>query len=287
MISTQTQLVALLGNPIAHSYSAALHNQNFQNLSLDYLYLPIESELEAIGDIVRGIRQMNFAGFNITRPYKVEIMKHIDELDELAQIIGSVNTVKKQDGKLIGFNTDGIGFVDSLKSELGFVIQGKTFFVLGAGGAARAVAVTLAFQGAGNLLIADLYPEAAEGLAQHINESIRSCAQTVPYDETGVRRAIAACDCIINASGVGMHPHTDRTPIDKQWLKSGTTVCDFTYNPEKTQFLLDAEAIGCPILNGLGMFVGQAAKAFEIWTGISAPFEQMKQITNNIMSEHH
>lgn len=277
MIDTQTRLMALLGKPLGQSFSAAMHTQAFRALSLNCVYMPIESEADELKALIGGMRVMNFIGFNVTKPYKVEVIQYLDELDELAQLIGAVNTVKVKDGKLIGYNTDGMGFVDSL-AELNFQVKGKRFLILGAGGAARAVAVTLAFEGAESIVLTDLYPNLAEELAQHLNINIRPCASTIPTgDQEALKAAIESCDCIINASGVGMYPHPERTPVDKELLRPELLVCDLTYNPEKTQLLLDAESIGCTILNGLGMLLGQGARAFEIWLERPAPVDVMRQ----------
>ena len=277
MIDTQTQLMGLLGKPLGQSFSAAMHTQAFHALSLNCIYLPIESEAEELKALVGGIRVMNFIGFNVTKPYKVEIMQYLDELDEMARVIGAVNTVKVKDGQLIGYNTDGMGFVDSL-AELDFKVKGKRFLILGAGGAARAVAVTLAFEGAQSIVLTDLYSNLAEELAQHLNTKIRQCASTIPAgDRQAMKASIDSCDCIINASGVGMYPHPERTPVDKELLRPELMVCDLTYNPEKTQLLLDAQSIGCSILNGLGMLLGQGARAFEIWLERPAPVEVMRK----------
>ena len=279
MIDTKTKLMGLLGKPLGQSYSALMHTEAYAKLGLNCLYLPIESDADALGDIVGGIRQMNFVGFNVTKPHKVEIIKHLDGMDDLARTIGAVNTVKKEDGKLIGYNTDGTGFVDSLENELGLRVKNHSFFIIGAGGAARAVAITLAFQGASQVLISDLYPELAQELADHINRNIRPCGAAVEGSEEGFRAAIAACDCLINASGVGMYPHPERTPVDKSWLNPGMAVCDLTYNPDKTRLLLDAQELGCPTLNGLGMLINQGARAFEIWLDMPAPLAEMRAVT--------
>ncbi len=277
MIDTQTKLMGLLGKPLGQSFSAAMHAEAFRALSLNCVYMPMESEAEELEALVGGIRVMNFIGFNVTKPYKVEIMQYLDELDEVARVIGAVNTVKIKDGKLIGYNTDGMGFVDSL-TELGGKVEGKRFLILGAGGAARAVAVTLCFEGAQSIVLTDLYPNLAEELARHLNAHVRPCASTIPGgDREALKAAIESCDYIINASGVGMYPHPERTPVEKDLLRPELIVCDLTYNPEKTQLLQDAESIGCPILNGLGMLLGQGARAFEIWMERPAPVEAMRK----------
>jgi shikimate dehydrogenase len=287
MIATSTKLVGLLGNPISHSFSPIMQNSIFSAKGLDYYYLPIECELDDLGDIVRGIRRMNFCGFNITKPFKVEIIKHIDELDSLAALIGSVNTVKKVESRLIGYNTDGTGFIESLKVELGFRADDNHFLILGAGGSARAIAVSLACAGAKQILVTDILPEMSRNLTECINNSIRTCAVDVENNPDSIRLAINESSCLINASGVGMHPQTHLSPVKKQWLRRDLTVCDLTYNPPRTQLLIDAQSIGCQILNGLGMLVHQGAKAFEIWTGQPSPALEMMEICKELIRTTH
>ncbi len=277
MIDTQTKLMALLGKPLGQSYSAAMHAAAFESLGLNCLYLPIESEADALGDIIAGIRRMNFVGFNVTKPYKVEIMRYLDGVDDLAALVGAVNTVKKDGGRLIGYNTDGAGFVDSLRQEMGFAAKGGSFFLIGAGGAARSVALALAQEGAASVALSDLYPDTARELAAHINANIKNIARFVESTPKGLRQAAAGCECIINASGVGMYPHPERTPLEKELLRPGQIVCDLTYNPAKTRLLQDAAERGCKVLNGLGMLIGQGVRAFEIWLDQKAPADVMRR----------
>ena len=143
IVDVQTKLVGLLGNPLGHSFSPAMHNRAFEMLGLNFFYMPIEVTSEHLQDVARGISRMNFAGYNITIPHKIQIMEYLDYIDELAQGIGAVNTVKIENGVTTGYNTDGMGYVHTLETEAGISVEGKNYLILGCGGGARAIAMTL------------------------------------------------------------------------------------------------------------------------------------------------
>lgn len=285
MISINTKLVGLLGTPLGFTFSPLMHNQTFSCLDLDYYYIPHEVGKEKLEDVVKGIKNMNYAGFNVTKPNKVRILRYLDEVDDLAAKIGSVNTVKVVDGKLIGYNTDGEGYVASLKEELDFDPKGKSFTLLGAGGAGRAIAFTLAFHGAAEIFIIDRAVNCAEIVASELNANVCHCAQVVQLSDENLKECIDKSDVIINASGIGMIPHVDKTPFSKDLLNSSIIVSDITYNPLKTKLLQEAEEVGCRTLNGIGMMIHQGAKAFEIWTGVKAPVNEMTNIVVDIVKE--
>ena len=284
MVTVETKLVGLLGEPLKQTFSPQMHNETFQKLDLDYFYFPIEVNNENLETVVNGIRKMHFAGFNVTKPNKIKIMEYLDELDELAEKIGSVNTVVMKDGKLKGYNTDGEGFVQSLIDESALDLAKTTFFIFGAGGAARAVASTLAFKGVPKIYITDKFAEASTSLVNDINSNIAPCAELVEFKEDLFPQYIAKSNVVINASGVGMYPHLGETPIAKAHLRKELFVADLTYNPAKTQLLLDAEEKGCKTMNGIGMVINQGAKAFSLWTGVKEPVGMMRETINKIVS---
>src|SRR6056297_1108361 len=179
MINTKTKLLGLLGNPLEHSFSPIMHNKAYEKNNLNYLYLPLEIEEDNIKDVLKGIKHMNFIGLNVTIPYKLKIMEFLDEIDPLAKKIGSVNTVKISDGKLKGFNTDGTGFVKSLESNSKITITDNKFLLLGAGGASRSIAMTLADKGAEQIFIANRTVKKAEELSEEINKKVRRCCSYV------------------------------------------------------------------------------------------------------------
>ena len=278
-ITLDTKLVGLLGKPLRQSFSQAMHNAAFEATGLDYFYLPTETEEDEVGAVLNGMRYMNYAGLNVTKPYKLTVMQYLDEIAESAQIAGAVNTIVVKDKKLIGYNTDGDGFLKSLVDEAGAKLEGCKLFMTGAGGAARAICIALAYHHPEKIYITGRRNVNSSKLAAEINEKICPCAiHVVSGDMEQMRAAVEDSDIVVNGSGLGMYPHLDETPMPKEWLRSDQIVGDLTYNPLKTKFLQEAEAIGCRTLNGMGMLVNQGVKAFELWTGVDAPVEVMKAV---------
>lgn len=285
MVTVDTKLVGLLGDPLKQTFSPQMHNETFEKLNLDYFYFPIEVGNDKLEAVVTGIKNMNFAGFNVTKPNKIEIMKYLDEVDELAEKIGSVNTVTIKDGKLKGYNTDGEGFVRALLSKTDIDISKSTFFIFGAGGASRAVSSTLAFKGVKKLYITDKLSEASESLVNDINSKIADCAEVIAFGKNACPAYIAKSNVVVNASGVGMYPYFGKSPIDKELLRPDLFVMDLTYNPAKTQILIDAEEKGCKTLNGIGMVINQGAQAFSLWTGVEEPVAMMTETISSIVAK--
>lgn len=275
MISNDTRIFGLLGNPLGHSFSAFMHNRSYEKQGLNYIYINMETEEKNISEIINGIKHLKFDGFNVTIPYKIDIIKYLDEIDPLAEKIGSVNTVKIENGKFKGYNTDGEGFVISLADECNFDCRGKKVLILGSGGAARAVAMTIADKNPEKIYLTNRTYKRALDLAEEINSKFGECCSASDSEKIG--DVMASCDLIINTTSVGMHPNIDKCPINPEFLHSKLTVCDIIYNPEKTSLLREAEKLGCPTMNGIGMLVNQGAKAFEIWTGKKAPIEVMRE----------
>lgn len=277
-INVNTKMVGLLGNPLGHSFSPAMHNKAFETLGLNYYYLPIEVTTENLADVAKGISKMNFAGFNVTIPHKLNIMKYLDEIDELAALIGAVNTVTIKDGRMKGYNTDGIGFVRSLEEETKDTVQDKNVFILGSGGASRSIAMAMAFKGAKKVYLCNRTVEKAADLAKEINSKIRDCSISLPMVKSDMLGPLQETDIFINTTSVGMHPQEGDIPIDSNLIQEGIIVSDIIYNPLKTRLLLEAEQKGCKTVNGLGMLVYQGAEAFKLWTGLDAPVNKMWQI---------
>ncbi len=285
MITTNTKLITLLGYPLKQTFAPQMFNETFQKLNMDYLYFPTEIENDKLEAVVKGIRCMNFAGFNVTKPHKITIMKYLDELDELAEKIGSVNVVAIRDGKLKGYNTDGIGFARALAEETGMDLSRNTFFIFGAGGASRALSSTLAYQGAKKLYIIDAFDEVSASLVKDINGRIRECAEFVAFDKAPIRQLLQKCNVLVNASGIGMAPHLGESPVHKKFLYKELFVYDITYNPPKTQLLVDAEEAGCRTMNGIGMAIHQGIKGFSILTGMPEPTEIMREAMYRIIGK--
>ena len=274
MIDVNTKLIGLLGYPLEHSFSPQMHNSAYLNNNLNYEYLPIEIQEKNISDALNGMKVMNFIGFNVTIPHKIKIMEYLDEVDELAEKIGSVNTVKITNKRLKGFNTDGLGFIKSLE-ENNINYNDSRVLVIGAGGASRAISMTLADKGVKKLFIANRTYKKAEKLTVEINSKVRDCGYSLNLKE--IEKYIEKIDIIVNTTSVGMYPNTKETPLDSKMLNRNINVVDIVYNPTKTRLLKEAEEKGCKILNGIEMLVYQGAEAFNIWTNKKAPVEDMKK----------
>lgn len=280
-----TKLVILLGNPLGHSVSPPMHNRVFETLGMDYCYLPVEVNDENLQKVFTGLVQMNVAGFNVTIPHKIRIMDYLDELDPLAATIGAVNTICIRGGKTIGYNTDGEGFVRSLEEEAKTEAKGKRFFLLGCGGAARAIGMTLAFKGAEKIILCNRTAEKAQNLAGEINQKIRNCAEVVPHNQSDQHQALQKCDAMINSTSLGMHPDEHVLPIDKSLLRPELIVADIVYNPLITSLLQSARELGCTIVPGLGMLIYQGAAAFTLWTGTEPVISEMSEVAYSLMKK--
>lgn len=273
--STTTKLVVLLGHPLGHSLSPLIHNTMFEHLGLDYCYLPVEVTRENLTVVFNGLRRMNVVGCNVTIPHKVAILELLDELDPQAALLGAVNTICFRDGRAIGYNTDGQGFLRSLKEAGMAGVAGKNILLLGAGGAARAIAMSLAAGGAGSIYLCNRNRDKALALAEEINEKIRPCAETVAAELSAQRPVLKRCQLLVNTTSVGMHPHHDQLPIAAEVLSAHLTVADIVYNPHTTRLLAAAQAAGCPVVHGIGMLIHQGALGFTLWTGSEPPIDRM------------
>jgi len=279
LLTSATSIVGLFGHPVAHSKSPQMHNAAFAHLGLDFAYAAFDVPPERVGEAVAAVRALNMRGVNVTIPHKVAVLPYLDALSEEARIIGAVNTIVNEGGRLTGHNTDGIGYVSALREESGFDPQGKRVLLLGAGGAARAVAAQIALAGARQLTVAARDGEKARELAAHL----RGYADA---DDILLERAhekVPAYDLIINTTPIGMHPHGEGVPLPTAYFREGQFVSDLIYNPRKTRFLQEAEARGSTVSGGLGMFIHQGAHAFSLWTGRKAPTDVMRQTVESLL----
>ncbi len=283
-IDIDTKFICLLGSPLAQSFSSELQNNAYKCAGLNMLYYYNEVDNSHLRDVVNGLRHMPFAGFAVTKPCKVEVMKYLDGYDPLCEKMGASNTVvKTPDGRLIGYNTDGLGFYRSFTEESGLDIAETVFFCFGAGGAARAMCCVLADHGAKKIYISSASGVSAERLAGEINNGFSPCAEAIAPGEYG--SVIAECGVVMNATGLGMGNSIGKSPMDKRFIVPGTLYYDACYNPGKTRFLADAEEKGCRIVNGIGMLLYQAVAQIELWTGIKASVEEMRADLTRIISE--
>ena len=280
-ITGHTRLTGLPGSPVAHSISPMMHNEAFQQLDLDYVYLAFDVDEKGMKNAIQGLRMLNVRGFNVTMPGKNVMATLCDNLSPAAVIIGAVNTVVNENGILIGHNTDGIGYMRAV-SDAGHNIIGKKMTLLGAGGAATAVLVQAALDGVSEISIFsihDAFFERAQRIVAQLNERT-SCKVTL-YDfddESILRREIADSAILTNGTSVGMAPNTDRSIItDITMFHKDLIVSDVIYNPRETKLLKLAKEAGCQTFNGLYMLLYQGAEAFKLWTGQEMPVALIKE----------
>lgn len=268
------KLFALIGDPVGQSLSPAMHNAAFRALGLNCAYINLRVPKPTLANAIAGVRALGIAGLNITIPHKISIISLLDELDESAKLVGAVNTVKNNRGKLIGFNTDGEGALRALEEKIDSV-KGKEVVLLGAGGAARAIAFSLARAGA-RLTIANRTVPRAQALASAVEQKLSTNVKVASLNRTELTKALKNVDVLINATSVGMHPKIDKTLVRANMMRRGLVVYDIVYKPLRTKLLREARRAGGKTIDGLGMLVHQGALAFEIWTGKRAPIKIMK-----------
>ena len=279
MIDGRTQLVGLLGWPVEHSLSPAMHNAAFETLGLNWRYLALPVPPGCEGTAVRGLTALGFRGANITVPHKTTVACSLDRLTDEARALGAINTLfvgRGDEGEsvLVGHNTDHRGLVDAL-IRFGFDPQGETAVVVGAGGAARAAVYGLLRAGARRITVLGRSLERAERLVRDLDDDRGQLTAEMLTDETLVETATHSA-LLVHATPVGMEPDVERSVWpDGVRFPTETLVYDLVYVPRKTQLLRQASASGAPCLGGLDMLVGQGARAFELWTGREAPVDVM------------
>lgn len=271
------KIYGVMGDPIAHSMSPDIHNDAFEKENIEAVYHHFHVTKEGLNDAVKGMKALGIEGFNITIPHKTSIIPFLDEVDELALAIGAVNTVVNKNGRFIGYNTDGKGFFKSLCDEISGDIKAKKTLVIGAGGAARAIYFTLVKEGVKQV-----------DIANRTNERAAQLVSDCPYDKVSkalsiieAEESLSQYDLIIQTTSSGMNPELDHSPLKVDQLKTGAIVSDIIYNPLQTKLLREAGEKGAETQNGLGMFINQAALAFEIWTGIMPDTARMTDIVLN------
>ena len=275
-MDAKTQLCAVIGNPIGHSLSPAIHNAAFDHLGLNYVYVAFR--VRDVFSAMAGVRSLGIRGLSVTIPHKIEVKKYLDEIDEVADKIGSVNTIVNENNRLKGYTTDGIAAVRSLK-EKGIDVDGKRILILGSGGVARAIAFTLVMkEKPASLLIGGVIQEEIDKLVQDITSLYGKHTAGFIVNEKSLEEKLQNVDILIQCTPIGMYPKADNTPVPKRFLKNSLVVFDVIYNPLKTRLLREAEETGCVVVSGIDMFVYQAALQFELWTGKPAPIKVMREI---------
>lgn len=270
----RAELVGVFGDPVDGNPTGVIEEAAFAAAGLNWRYLTCKVDVADLTAAMQGLKAMNMRGVNLTMPHKIEVLKHLDALSEAAGIIGAVNTVvRREDGTLWGDNTDGKGFVCSL-DDAGISLNGKTVTILGAGGAARSIAVECALRGAKEIIVVNRNAERGQSLADLIADKTSSASRFIVWN--GTMTIPAETDILINGTCVGLFPDVDACPdVDYDSITAEMIVCDVVFNPAVPVFLKKAEAKGARIIPGIGMLVNQAAFNYELWTGLKADTKVM------------
>jgi len=284
-LTGRTTVAGVIGWPVKHSLSPPMHNAAFAALDLDWVYVPFEVAPDAVGAAISGMRALGIRGLNVTIPHKAAAAEAVDELDDASAALAAVNTLHCVDGRLLGYNTDGPGFVRSLR-EAGYSATGKKVALIGAGGSARAVAYAMAGESADCISVINRSIERAVAVADLIRDrATYPRIEAVDLASPDAEARVAEADIVIDSTSVGMHPKVDVEPVvPAQWLHADQVVCDLTYNPRQTTLLRAAQARGAQTVDGTGMLVHQGAIAFEIWTGRDAPVDIMRQTLLSVLN---
>lgn len=275
---TKTRLVGVIGWPIEHSLSPAMQNAALREMGLNWVYVAFAVEPQRVGEAVAGVRGLGLVGLNVTIPHKSAVLEHLDEIDDAVEALGVANTiVRGEDGRLIGHNTDGPGFLRSL-TEHGHEVAGKAVTLLGAGGSARSVGYACARDGASRMAIVNRTVERAESVAELVREKAGLAdVEAVPLDATA-EEAVSDADVIVDCTSVGMYPEHEVDPVvPGAWLRPGQVVADLTYNPLDTVLLKAAREAGADTVDGAGMLVHQGAISVRYWSGQEPPVETMRR----------
>jgi shikimate dehydrogenase len=277
-IDASFKICALFGFPAHHSVGPALHNTAFEALNLPLVYVAHDVEPARLAEAFAGARAMDYRGLSITMPHKVAALALVDDVDEMAQAIGCINTVVSESGRLRGSNVDGLGALGALR-QAGADPTGRRVLVLGSGGAARALAITIGMAAKpAELLILGAIEDELARLARDVAERTGCAVKAESLTDATLAAGLGKTEILLHCTPVGMKPDSERSLVPRDRLRSDMVVFDAVYNPRRTRLLRDAAAAGCRVIEGTEMFLGQAALQFERWTGQPAPKEIMRQV---------
>jgi shikimate dehydrogenase len=274
-VSGKTRVYGVIGDPIEHSLSPIIHNAAFEALGLESVFLAFRVKPAEIGNAVNGMRALGIHGLNVTMPHKTTVIPHLDEVDKTARFLNAVNTIHNKNGKLWGFNTDGVGALKALR-ENGVDPKGKKVLLLGAGGASRAIAYTIAHE-ADELVILNRTVKPAKDLARQLRQLLPKKISAEALSPESIEDNLMDSEVLINATSIGMKPNINETPVNPKWLRTNLAVMDIVYNPLETKLAKIAKEAGAKVVSGVEMLIYQGAASFEIWTGKSAPIEVMRK----------
>ena len=274
MITGKTKLVGLIGDPVEHSLSPAMHNAAFKYLNLDYIYVPFHVKKEYLGVAVEGAKSLAIKGLNVTIPHKTEVMKYLDVLDNTAELIGAVNTIKFDD-EVRGYNTDGLGAVRSIEEVTS--VKGKKIVIMGAGGASRAISFQIVLNGAGKVVIANRTPEKSMLLSKNLIDNLNADSEGIDLGKE-LKTELGDADILINTTPIGMYPRINQKPlVTADMMHEGLIVNDVIYNPLETGLLKEAQKAGAKTISGVKMLIYQGIESFRIWTGVEPPVEVFEE----------
>jgi shikimate dehydrogenase len=280
-VSYKAELVGVFGYPVAENPTGVMQEAAFEDRGLNWRYLTIEVRPENLEQAMIGLRAFGMQGVNLTIPHKVAVIQYLDRLSPETELIGAVNTVVREGKELIGHNTDGKGFLRSVRDDAGVDPAGKRIVFLGAGGAARAMSVELALAGTAHITIVNRTPNRGQELAKHLSDVTPAAAQFVHWQ--GEYSVPPEADILVNATSIGLFPNVEEAPaVDIASIRPDLLVCDVIPNPPHTAFLRAVEAVGARTLDGLGMLVYQGAIAFQMWTGIEASIPVMRRALEEV-----
>ena len=281
--SGKTKLCGLVGDPVEHSMSPRMLNAAFKATGLDYVYVAMNVKKKKLASAIAGMKAFSIHGLNVTIPHKIDVLKYLDHLTLEAREIRAVNTILNTNGRLQGFNTDGIGAAKAIQ-ESGTPLEGQNVVLIGGGGAARAIAFTLSNM-VGRLRILNRHEEKARKLAAELSRKRKKKIFSGGLHGDILEQTLSDAGLVINATSVGMHPNEDASILDGSLLRPDLVVFDIVYNPLETRLLREAEKAGAKTVNGVGMLVHQGAESFRIWTGIEAPVDLMRKVVLKELSK--
>lgn len=275
-ITGKTRIVGIFGDPVAHSLSPLMQNAALQAAGIDAVYVPFHVTAAQLRDAIGAIRTLGLTGVNLTIPHKEAACCLVDELDPVAVLIGAVNTIVHQDGRLLGCNTDGSGLLRAIREDLGLEVQGKRVLVIGAGGAARAAVVSLSRAGAAWVGVANRTPERGEKMLAELAPKLEGTAfAALPLEPALAARLEGGVDLLVNSSAIGLHGEAFALPLER-CVRPGGAVYDMVYGSEPTSLVATARSAGLVAADGLGMLAGQGEEAFRLWFSVPAPAGVMR-----------
>lgn len=282
-IDAKTKVCAVIGHPIGHSLSPQMHNAAFDALGLPFVYVAHDVAPGTVAKALEGIRALGYRGLSVTIPHKVEAMQAVDEVNEIARGIGCINTVVNEGGRLLGYNSDGLGALGALR-DAGADPLGKRVLMIGSGGAARAVVVTIAREAPpAQITILGVEMAQLHQLVGDVRERGRAAVDGGELTDAALRDAMAVADLVLHCSPIGMHPNEAQSVVPAAWFRQDQVVFDAVYNPRRTTLLKEAAAAGCRTVEGIEMFLGQAYVQFELWTGQPAPRDVMRRVVERTL----